>query len=374
MLGKLKRYGGRMVTALLDDLDRRTAELKESIALQTRQRLVESKVSGASGRVALVGCGTQGRYVVRAVRSHLPEWSVTHLHDLDDGAMQDLGALAPSAERHATLEPFLAAAAAADLLVIATTAPSHEALTSRAVAAGVRRILLEKPVATSLAGADRIVADVERTDTLLYVNHSRRWAPSFQGVGRLLGTGVIGEVRAIRFTWGPGAFAMIGTHLFDLARMWTGEDIVAVRAERDEEVLPSHRGSRFRDHSGRVEAATRGGIRVSVDLSSDLVHRHRHALLVGTKGRLAIDEGNRRLTLEAGSGRGWRMDFPFDIDLTAAATLDALLSGEPPACSAADGRAALECAIACDLSADRGSTLIELPLRGEDRQMVFPYA
>jgi len=371
----VKRYGKRFALSLFDYLEKTNEELREGLALLTRQRIVESRLSSATARVALVGSGTQGQYLVRAMTNHLKGWSLTAIHDLRIENTESLCAkYAPDAEMFDESPAFFEAANQCDLLIIATTAPSHSILAAQALTRGINRILLENPVANKLADADRLIDQAERANALVYVNHSRRWAHAARGVQRLIQGGVIGSVKAFHITWGPGAFAMIGTHLFDLARMLTNQEIVRVRAERDNDILPSHRGDQFIDYSGRCEAELSKNTRLFIDLSSDLGMRHRHFLLIGEKGRLEFDENLKFLRLIGSSGRAWETALPYDVDLAAATTLSELREGKTPACSLSDGRSALEAIIGCELSAREGGQWVTLPISDAAREESFPYA
>src|SRR5688572_23911044 len=66
-----------------------------------------------------------------------------------------------------------------DCIVISTTAPSHCHLTLLAANAGIPYILCEKPMATSLAECDQMIAVCEKQGSRLAVNHHMRFLDRF---------------------------------------------------------------------------------------------------------------------------------------------------------------------------------------------------
>ena len=67
-----------------------------------------------------------------------------------------------------------------DLLCIATNGPSHAALALAAMDAGVRYLMIEKPMACSLVECDAIIAKARETGTRVVVDHVRCYAPAYQ--------------------------------------------------------------------------------------------------------------------------------------------------------------------------------------------------
>jgi predicted dehydrogenase len=83
----------------------------------------------------------------------------------------------PNAVRYADHRSMLAEARP-DLLTVATPDHRHAGIVLDAVAAGVRGIFCEKPIATTLAEADAMVAACAGAGVPLLINHSRRGGPS----------------------------------------------------------------------------------------------------------------------------------------------------------------------------------------------------
>lgn len=84
-----------------------------------------------------------------------------------------------------------------DLLSVATSDHLHADIVVAAVEGGVPAILCEKPLATTLADADRMIAAAEAGGTLLSVDHSRRWYPHYLRAREIVRSGEIGPLHTV---------------------------------------------------------------------------------------------------------------------------------------------------------------------------------
>src|SRR5277367_3134673 len=80
------------------------------------------------------------------------------------------------------------AAARPDAVVISTTAPSHCEFVCASTEAGVRYILCEKPMASSLEECDRMIAACRAAGTKLAVNHQMRFMEQYTDIKALVST------------------------------------------------------------------------------------------------------------------------------------------------------------------------------------------
>jgi hypothetical protein len=89
-----------------------------------------------------------------------------------------------------------------------------------------------------------------------------------------------------------------------------------------------------------------------------------------------VDERLGRVRLVGTGGRAWEAEYisPDVLELGVAAALNDLQGGSPPRATLADGRAALEAAIACQVSAREGGRWVDLPLTGEVSKERFAFA
>ncbi|MBW8890681.1 MAG: Gfo/Idh/MocA family oxidoreductase [Burkholderiales bacterium] len=141
-------------------------------------------------RVAVVGCGAWGRNLIR---------TCADLRVL--GAVIDADADAARGQAQAWNVPALPLAQALDdrrldAMVIAAPAPAHAALCRLALDHG-KDVFVEKPLASSLAEAEALAADVARSDRVFMVGHLLRHHPAFQALEAIVARGEIGALRYI---------------------------------------------------------------------------------------------------------------------------------------------------------------------------------
>jgi predicted dehydrogenase len=126
--------------------------------------------------VAVVGVGHLGRHHLRLAAT-LPGWRCVGAYDPDRSRLEalcgELGATPLDSVEHA-IE--LAAA-----VVIAAPTVSHAELVERSVAAG-RHVLVEKPIAVSVAEGERMVAAAAAPGVVLGVGHVEFYNPAVQAV------------------------------------------------------------------------------------------------------------------------------------------------------------------------------------------------
>ncbi|MBG98758.1 MAG: 3-chlorobenzoate-3,4-dioxygenase [Solibacterales bacterium] len=98
-----------------------------------------------------------------------------------------------------------------------------------AVAEAGAHIYLEKPFARSLKEADRMIAAIEKSNVKVQTAHQMRTSPYAIRVKELLEAGEIGTIQEVRLRGkedrraGGEDLIVLGTHLFDLSRMFFGD-------------------------------------------------------------------------------------------------------------------------------------------------------
>ncbi|MEM1212986.1 MAG: Gfo/Idh/MocA family oxidoreductase [Planctomycetota bacterium] len=125
------------------------------------------------------------------------------------------------------------------LVHVATTPATHAELVCRALDAG-KHVLVEKPVATVAADAERMIAAAERNGRVLGVNQMMRHGPLFEPVRELCASGRLGAflhavvtnragsggLRDGHWFWDKqqsgGIFIEHAVHFFDLFNGWLG--------------------------------------------------------------------------------------------------------------------------------------------------------
>ena len=199
-----------------------------------------------------------------------------------------------------------------DLVSVVIPDNLHTAPVLAAIEFGARGIFCEKPLATSLAEADQIVAAAASSGVKICVDYTRRWMPEFVEARRLARSGAIGRLSQIVIHLG-GPRAMLfrnHTHMIDLLNYYADADPDWVVAELEPNCADygtAYRGDGGTDPStdpgANYYVAFTNGVRAYVTGMKDTVPEVR-VDLTGPRGRLSIDaEGFRLITFESGDLR-----------------------------------------------------------------------
>ena len=175
-------------------------------------------MSGDTLRAAVIGGGLGGFHAYAYARS--PRYDLVAVCDLDPEVMPRFyersgipaGRIGEYTDYRLMLER-------EDLDVVSVATPDHlhADATCDASEAGVRGIFCEKPLATTLADADRMIAAVEANGTCMSVDHTRSWIPRYQEMRQAARGGALGPLTRILAHMG-GRRSMLfrnGTHLVD---------------------------------------------------------------------------------------------------------------------------------------------------------------
>jgi predicted dehydrogenase len=201
---------------------------------------------------------------------------------------------------------------AVDAVVVAVPNWLHREVTVESLAAG-KHVLVEKPMASTVAECDAMIAAAEAAGKTLMVGHSQHFFPVNIEARRIFRSGGIGRIVMATDTWykpfhgdprppwflddrqGGGMWPMNGSHMIDRLTFFLDSPVTAIRAKVGNPIwgLSSDMGIAFLEFAGGVCAtAMHAGYR-------DGVNRF-EAEITGTEGQLRID-GDR------GGGRSlWR--------------------------------------------------------------------
>ena len=258
--------------------------------------------------VGIVGCGAVARHHVPALRAARGV-RLAAAFDLDAAAATATGA--PVATSLAELIE------AADIVAVCTPPDRHADVAVAALESG-RGVLVEKPLATTLADADRIVAAAagRLAATGFQLRCHRKLPPRVREIGGIWGGPYASSGRLV------GPLLDRAVHHVDLWRALLRDEVATARATESEAGI-------------RLEAVMRGGARPYVELPADGPARN-ELLVDGRRIDLYAMDGVRdRLRHPRELGRGGPYQAAF------VAQWEAIASGAPPA-SVADGRRALE--------------------------------
>ncbi len=328
--------------------------------------------SSKTFRVGVIGAGAQGIAQCQGLKS-IKGIEVAGLAEVNaerlKKAADSLG-LAEAA-RYSSAKELLEQGGALDMVSIATTAPYHVKLGRQVLQAGVKRILLEKPVDNSLKEARAFRDECAAAGVTLAVNYSRRWMIDYQSIKRCLKQNFIGEPRSISVMLGKGELAMHGSHYFDLCCFLFDSAPASAFSQLEPIQETNLRGAQYQDPSGFCLFVFQNGARAFIDFSSDLTLKDPFITIKGTLGRITIDEPRQFWTLQSRSQRVWTIPFvePLKSSVTFARVVTEILSESPGAATGADGVMALEMVIAAHLSQRRGNQMVKFPISDDEAEI-----
>jgi predicted dehydrogenase len=153
-------------------------------------------VTGADGRVrvGVVGLGYWGPNLARNFDG-LPDAELAWICDASAEARERWGRELPGARVASELDELLADPTL-DAIAIATHVPTHAELAERVVEAG-KHCFVEKPLAQSVAEAERVADAAQEAGQVLMVGHLLEYHPGVEKLRELVTGGELGEVRYI---------------------------------------------------------------------------------------------------------------------------------------------------------------------------------
>lgn len=193
-------------------------------------------------RVGIVGCGNIADNHFQSY-SALPDVEIAGVCDVDLRRAQAFAAERGVAHAVGSVRELIALGI--DALSVCTPHPTHEAVVTEAAAAGVH-ILCEKPVATDVAAAERMVQAAERHNVTFGVVFQRRFWPGAQALRAAIDDGRLGRpmlghcqvllrrgtgyynAAAWRGTWaadGGGVLMTQAIHYIDLLQWFMGDPV-----------------------------------------------------------------------------------------------------------------------------------------------------
>ncbi len=309
------------------------------------------------------------------------------------------GSRAPefAAEHGIDAEPDVNSLLSRDNIDAVIIAAPHQVLAEHSIAAARagKHVLVENPMATSLADCDAMIDASRRAGRRLGVIKSLRFRGVFSRARGILESASLGPVRVIHFmalrplrgvagqSWleepaAGGAFLARGAHMFDMLFWLTGQDAESVTGS-----VGSFHGPAWRAQSALAQVRFSGGagaqIWMSHEISSPGFPRSRYRARVWCEKGLLDCDGFGKLRLAVGKDweEVWEQPPIWNYAqrepnlysprrMVAYHTqvqdfIDAIGNHRDPAVTGEDGRAAVEMVEATQLSSETG-TSIHLPL------------
>jgi UDP-N-acetyl-2-amino-2-deoxyglucuronate dehydrogenase len=280
-----------------------------------------------------------------------------------------------------------------DLLCLATRQTLHAAQIEEAAAAGVRGILCDKPLATTLLEADRIHAACREHAIALTFALDRRWHAAYRQLRQWIAEGMVGRVTSV-LAYGAPNLINHGCHWYDTALMLVGDPEALWVSGWVDDLLNEPADSRRRlDPPGRAEVGLSNGALLYVTADGG---RRAAFEVVGEEGRLLILQDADFCYLwreqdDAGHAGLRPLEMPPKVepwpagpamvrDLVAAVTSRTTISRTPrshamtahaaTACDIEQARWATEIGFAIHLSHQRDGARVTLPVL--DRTLSIP--
>jgi len=313
-----------------------------------------------------------------AAYAAIPETQVVAIANPGEDALQDYqrryGEVRAYRDAHEMLER-----EEVDIVSIATHAHLHAELTIAAASSGVKGIICEKAMATSLEECDAMIAACREHGVKLLVNHPRRFHAVFEMAKEQIQDGAIGEVKLAQCT-GYGKLMHNGSHTFDVLRDFFG-DAAWAQGELVETDDPA-------DPDGRGLVKMQNGVMAYVDFASVQPFGFTFS---GTEGQIVIDQWDEGFELsnyelqDQRPGRPWfsyspkravrrRFHAPqrhvVPMQAAVAELVAAIQEDRAPHCSGEDGRAALELGLAMHASAARDGARVPIPFEDKTLRVV----
>lgn len=142
-------------------------------------------------RLAVIGAGAWGQSWVR-VAATTERAQLTWVCDRAEAARERAHAVMPAVRTTAHVDDVLAAPDV-DAVIVATPSSTHAALAQRALAAG-KHVLVEKPLALSVADAEAVAAAAAAAGKVLLVGHLMLYHPVVERLRALIDSGELGDL------------------------------------------------------------------------------------------------------------------------------------------------------------------------------------
>ncbi|HEY5880080.1 MAG TPA: Gfo/Idh/MocA family oxidoreductase [Nakamurella sp.] len=324
-------------------------------------------------RVGLIGSGWIGRFHGESLARRIPETDLVAVADPAPGAAERVaGEL--GAPHWYTDAAELIGDPDVEAVVIASPARFHADLVVAAAAAG-KAVFVEKPMALTIADADRAIAAAAGAGVPLQVGFNRRFATGFAAARQVIDEGGIGTPQLLRsLTRDPGGFdpaaVKPGTifletliHDFDTLRWFNpGAQVVDVYAVADALVHPEYRDRGLQDTAVVTIRFDNGAIAVAEANFSAAYGYDVRGEVFGSAGMVTAGDvhANEMRHFHAGgvSGPTTRVNIDLFRDAYTRELADfaANVRGAGrPVPTGEDARAALAIALACIRSTETGS-------------------
>lgn len=275
-------------------------------------------------RIGVMGCGVVADYGHIPAILATPGLSLEAVYDVNRAKAQETAAKFGVPKWFAHQRPFLTSGL--DAVVVTSSATAHPKNVLGAAKEGLH-VLCEKPLALDDAEAEQMIAAMAKAGRMLLVGFVYRFSPVAQQIRRWVREGTVGEIRSLRlvYIWNlhgryeqfdgawiesprwagrmleGGPMIDCGVHMIDLARWWTGREVVRTvqtGAWVADYAAPDHMF---------LHLDQQGGVHTSIEMSYTYGHTARFPRdeftydLIGTGGVIRYNRDGWRLEARTGS-------------------------------------------------------------------------
>jgi predicted dehydrogenase len=249
--------------------------------------------------LAVVGLGYWGPNLARNVAA-TPGARLSWLCDSDPAARERVAAALPAGTRLSDSLDELLADDELDGVLLATPVRSHAELAIRVLGAG-KHCFVEKPLAQSLADAQRVLDAAAASGRVLMVGHLLEYHPGVRALAQLIAAGELGRIHYIY------------THRLNLGLLRADENALWSLGAHDVSVILSLAGEQPVELDARGECYMRPGIedvvfafmRFPSGLAAHMhlswldPHKERRLTVVGSRRMATFDDmqAERKLTI-----------------------------------------------------------------------------
>ena len=262
-----------------------------------------------------------------------------------------------------------------EITVVAIHTPNAQHADQAVAAARAgKHVFCDKPMATTVADAERMVRECEKAGVKLGLNFHNRFMPCFSDTRQIIESGEIGEVQVVQVEASPGARPggrlgswrvdpaaaglgttySIGVHVYDILRYLLGSEITMVSAFFD-----TPRGVMEETNLSLLRFAN--GVLGQLSVHEKTPYPHNDFVVYGSKGRIlgrgltrSRAGGELLVTTEDGKTRATEYPSINAHGACVAAFSKALLEGRDPVPSGIDGLRSVQLTDAMARSAAEG--------------------
>ena len=291
-------------------------------------------------KVGVIGCGFWGKNHAR-IYNDLDTAELVAVSDLNEQSACSLGERY-GADHYGNVGALLKRNDV-EMVSICTPTVTHADIALAAMEAG-KHVLVEKPMTSTVAEAESLIAAAEKAGVKLTVGFVERFNPGVIEALRLVREGKIGDIilaRAHRVSRYPLRISDVGVvkdlaiHDADIVRQLFGEEPETVYATAGNLVHS------FEDYANIVLRFP-GNRSAFIETNWLTPHKIRRLILTGSEGLITVEFITQEVTVEDDEGRYQPYLEPREpLTLELESFVEAILEDKPPAVSGEDGLKAL---------------------------------